>query len=96
MHALPVFLRLESRPVLLVGGGTVALRKARFLCRAGARVTVVAPAIDPALAALLDEHGGEWLRRRYRRGDLAGRDLVIAATPDAAAGALHPPARCPR
>ena len=57
MHALPVFLRLESRPVLLVGGGTVALRKARFLCRAGARVTVVAPAIDPALAALLDALG---------------------------------------
>ena len=82
MHSLPVFLRLKGRPVLLVGGGTVALRKARFLCRAGARVTVVAPAIDPALATLLDEHGGEWLRRRYRRGDLAGRDLVIAATPD--------------
>ncbi|MHA7817518.1 MAG: siroheme synthase CysG [Pseudohaliea sp.] len=82
MHALPVFLRLACRPVLLVGGGTVALRKARFFCRAGARVTVVAPAIDPALAALLTEHDGEWLRRRYRRGDLAGRDLVIAATPD--------------
>ncbi|KGE03520.1 siroheme synthase CysG [Pseudohaliea rubra] len=82
MHSLPVFLRLAERPVLLVGGGTVALRKARFLCRAGARVTVIAPTIDPALRSLLETRGGVWLCRCYRRGDLAGKDLVIAATPD--------------
>lgn len=84
MHALPIFLRLRGRPALLIGGGTVATRKARFLCRAGARVTVVAPAIDPQLAALLAAHDGSWQQRRYRAGDLADQDLVIAATPDAA------------
>ena len=87
MHSLPVFLRLAERPALLIGGGTVALRKARFLCRTGARVTVVAPAIDPALRSLLAAHGGAWQQRPYRRGDLAGQDLVIAATPDAAVNA---------
>jgi len=43
MDALPIFLKLRGEPVTLVGGGTVASRKALFLCRAGARLTVIAP-----------------------------------------------------
>ena len=39
----PLFVELSNRPVLLVGGGTVAARKATPLLRAGARLTVVAP-----------------------------------------------------
>jgi uroporphyrin-III C-methyltransferase/precorrin-2 dehydrogenase/sirohydrochlorin ferrochelatase len=82
MHALPIFLRLEQRPVLLVGGGTVATRKARFLCRAGARVTVIAPELAAELAQLLEAHDGTWLQRPWQPGDIGGQDLVIAATPD--------------
>ena len=46
MEYLPLFFRLQDAPVLLVGGGSVALRKARLLSRAGARVRCVAPEID--------------------------------------------------
>lgn len=82
MDALPVFLKLRGEPVTLVGGGTVASRKALFLCRAGARLTVIAPEMDGGLEQLLSDHDGLWLRRRYAPGDLAGQVLVIAATPD--------------
>ena len=39
----PVSLRVGNERVLVVGGGAVALRKARSLLRSGARVTCVAP-----------------------------------------------------
>lgn len=82
MDALPVFLKLHGEPVTLIGGGVVAARKALFLCRAGAWLTVIAPEIDSGLQQLLQEHSGDWKARRYAPGDLQGQVLVIAATPD--------------
>jgi uroporphyrin-III C-methyltransferase/precorrin-2 dehydrogenase/sirohydrochlorin ferrochelatase len=80
MEYLPLFTRLQQRRCLVVGGGAVALRKARLLARAGARVCVVAPQVLPELARLAADSGGEVHERRYRSGDLDGIALVIAAT----------------
>ncbi len=71
----PVNLRLFGRPCLVVGGGTVARRKARALARAGARVTVVAPEVR--------FRGCHVLLRRFRASDVDGTFAVIAATGDA-------------
>ncbi len=79
----PVFLDLHGADALVVGGGTVALRKVEGLLAAGAQVTVVAPAIDPAIIAL----GVTGCRRAYAPGDLAGRLLVITTTDDPAVNA---------
>nr|WP_277602486.1 siroheme synthase CysG [Parahaliea mediterranea] len=84
---MPVCLRLQDAPMLLVGGGTVGTRKARLLLRSGARLTVVAPAITAELEQLLAEHSGQWRRAAYTGGDLDGQTLVVAATPDAAVNA---------
>lgn len=81
MELLPISLRLRDEPVVLVGGGVVAGRKARALIAAGARLTVIAPERDPGFPS--PESGDiEWLSRRYEPGDLASAVLVIAATPD--------------
>ena len=55
MRSFPLFLKLEGRPVLLVGAGSAAAAKLRLLGSAGARVTVVAhdPSAD-LLAAVAD------------------------------------------
>jgi len=82
MEYLPVCLRLRGAPVVLVGAGKVATRKARLLLRAGASLTVVAPEIVPELAQLLSGHGGVWRQSVYRETDLHGKVLVVAATPD--------------
>lgn len=82
MEYLPLFFQLRGRRVLLVGGGSVAVRKARLLVRAGAEVTCVAPAVESDLEALLATTGGGWLEARYAEHHLAGVSLVVAATPD--------------
>ena len=47
----PVFLKLEGRAVVLVGGGAAARVKLSELIRAGARVTVVAPEVRPEISS---------------------------------------------
>ncbi len=64
----------------MVGGGSIALRKARLLTKAGAKVTVVAPEISTQLEALVTENGGRCLRKDYALPDICDVVLVIAAT----------------
>jgi len=71
----PAFLKLEGRPVLLVGGGPVAAGKLEGLLDAGARVTVVAPEVRAELA----RPGVRVERRAFRPSDLDGVFLAIAA-----------------
>lgn len=74
----PVGLRLEGARCLVVGGGLVALQKARALRRAGGAVTAVSPAFCPGFGRL----GASRVRRRFRPGDVRGCFVVIAATDD--------------
>lgn len=82
MDYLPLFFSLRDSPVLLVGGGSVALRKARLLLAAGAQLTVVSPQIDSELQRMLKAAGGAWHQTRYSGEHLQGKLLVVAATPD--------------
>ncbi|APU30320.1 siroheme synthase CysG [Pseudomonas chengduensis] len=80
MQFLPLFHKLQGRLVLVIGGGEVALRKARLLSDAGAVLRVVAPEIRSELQELAGP-GGIFLRG-YASSDLQGVALVIAATDD--------------
>lgn len=82
MDFLPINLRLRDQPVVLVGAGVVAARKARFLLGAGAQLTVIAPEQDSQFKALAEEQSLTWHAREYVEGDLATAIMVIAATPD--------------
>ena len=78
MSALyPVFLKLEGRRVLLVGGGLVAAAKLDGLLAAGAQVTVVAPQIRPEL----QRPGVALERRPFAEGDVDDVWWVVAAAP---------------
>ena len=87
-YQYPVNLMLEGRPCLVVGGGAVALRKVEGLLACGADVTVVAPSVDGRLRAL---PGVTFEERTYRRGEVSGYRLAIAATdsPEANAAVFH-------
>ena len=83
MDYLPVFLRLQRRPVLVVGGGTVASRKVSALLKAGAQVTVIAPAVHPLLAAQATRRELRHVAAPFSPEHLDDAVAVIAATDDA-------------
>jgi uroporphyrin-III C-methyltransferase / precorrin-2 dehydrogenase / sirohydrochlorin ferrochelatase len=77
----PVFLRLAGLPVVIVGGGAVAAGKLDGLVDAGARVTVIAPAICAAIRARGPAIA--LVERGFVASDLDGaRWVVAAATPE--------------
>ncbi len=71
-------LKLDGRRCVVIGGGGVALRRARALLESGAAVTIIAPGVEPELAALPVAK----VLRPYQPGDLAGAFLVVIATDD--------------
>jgi uroporphyrin-III C-methyltransferase/precorrin-2 dehydrogenase/sirohydrochlorin ferrochelatase len=83
MDHLPIFVKLDRQPCLVVGGGAVAERKVALLRRAGARVLVVAPKLDDALQRLHERNDIEHCKASFSAAHVAGRRLVIAATGDA-------------
>jgi uroporphyrin-III C-methyltransferase/precorrin-2 dehydrogenase/sirohydrochlorin ferrochelatase len=70
--------------VLVVGGGAVARRKIDALLEAGARVVVGAPALEPAVAALVSEGRIDYVAGRFDPNWLNDAWLVVAATDSAA------------
>ncbi len=80
MAFFPLNLDIRERVVTVVGGGAVARRKCRALLEAGARLTVIAPLLDPRLGELRDRGVIAHVNRGYVPGDLAGAFLVFAAT----------------
>ncbi len=74
----PIVVRLEGRPVLVVGGGVIALRKTEGLLASGATVRVVSPEFVAGFESLAVEQ----VHRRYEPADLDGAWLVVAATND--------------
>lgn len=73
----PLFLKLDGRKVLVVGGGKVAAAKIGTLQGTGAAVSVVAPEVLPEIEGSV----ASVERRAFAAGDLEGAWLVIAAAP---------------
>ena len=80
MDYLPVFLRIRGRGVLVVGGGEVALRKVRWVLKAGAQVTVVAPELHPELLEHVLRDGVRHAAAHFTPELLREVVAVIAAT----------------
>jgi uroporphyrin-III C-methyltransferase / precorrin-2 dehydrogenase / sirohydrochlorin ferrochelatase len=89
MSLFPIFVKLEGRPVLLVGAGSVGEGKVGGLLAAGAVVTVVAPEATPAIRALADGRKISWRQREFHPDDLQGMVLVVAAVPRDIAGSIY-------
>lgn len=80
MEYLPLFVDLNDRACLVVGGGEIAARKASLLLKANAKVTIVAPALSPSTQSLVDSEQVTWLDTIFADTHLDEQSLVIAAT----------------
>lgn len=79
-HMFPIFLKLESRPCLVVGAGTVAEGKIQGLLAERASVKVVAPEATSQVRLWASAGLIEWYQREFESADLEGKFLVIVAT----------------
>ena len=79
MRMYPIMLDVRDRPTVVIGGGSVGLRRTRTLREAGARVTLVS--MDVPDRPLPDEV--QLVEGPYRTELLAGAFLVLACTDDA-------------
>ncbi len=84
MRFYPLFADLQNRRVLVVGGGSVAARKAETLLAAGADVSIGAPELNAELRALEQQGRLQHLSGNYQSSWLDDRILVIAASNDSA------------
>ncbi|HJZ66100.1 MAG TPA: bifunctional precorrin-2 dehydrogenase/sirohydrochlorin ferrochelatase [Candidatus Acidoferrum sp.] len=80
MSLFPMFVKLEGRQVVIVGGGEIAVGKLDGLLQAGAKVAVVSPAVNSQVSSLVKEGKIEWREKQFAPEDLEGAFLVIAAT----------------
>lgn len=76
----PIFLDLKDKPVLVIGGGGVALRKVQTLLAHEARVYVVAPEINSELRALIDGKRCIWSSKPYDKEDIKDAVLIFSCT----------------
>ena len=70
----PLFIDLTNKPVAVVGGGQIGLRRAAVLRDFGAQVTLIAPILAHPLEGIVH------IPRPYQPGDLEGALLVLADT----------------
>lgn len=78
----PVFLDLQGRSCVVVGGDAAARAKVEALVAAGADVTVVAPDLVPSLAAFAEAGVVRHRARSFRAGDLSDAFLAISVLAD--------------
>lgn len=76
----PIYIDLEDKPVLVVGGGTVALRKVTTLLQYGALVRIVSPKLVPELHDLVDDNKCQWMTKEYSIEDIGDALLVFSCT----------------
>lgn len=84
MNTFPLFFKLTNQPVLIVGGGEVAQRKADLLSRAGACITILAPQISQEIHQLLSDERHTLITAHYDKKYIDGKCIVIAGTDDEA------------
>lgn len=71
----PIFLDIEGKKCVVIGGGKIAKRKIEGLLRAKGNVVVISPDLDNELKKRV-----LWIKREYKNGDLNGAFIAIAGT----------------
>ena len=80
MSLLPIFVDIKNKPCLVVGGGRVAARKLKMLCKADANLTLIARDINSDVAELCKKYGVSVQLREFSDTDVNKQRLIVAAT----------------
>lgn len=78
----PIYIDIEDRDVVIIGGGNVCARKAETMMKYGARVTIVSPDFTGEIEQWAREGKLAIKQKHYDAGDIDGANIVIASTDD--------------
>ncbi len=80
----PVFLKVATLEVLIVGGGNVGLEKLTFLLKSSpsANVTMVSKEFSPDVVSLAKDYKVSLIEDAYKISYLKGKQIVVATTDD--------------
>ena len=79
----PAFIDVRGRDCLVIGGGELGEEKVVKLLECDAKVVVISSDVTSKVQKLADSGEVEWIRRKYREGDLERAFIAIANTGDA-------------
>lgn len=85
MADFPLFIKMDGRKVMVIGGGSVALRKIRILTDYGADIRIISGEVRDELKMLAEAGRLEWQKENLTEKHLSGLDeafLVICASND--------------
>lgn len=78
----PIYIDIENREVVIIGGGNVCARKAETMMKYGARVTVVSPRFTDEIEEWARQGCLAIKRKTYDHSDIQTANIVIASTDD--------------
>ena len=82
MEHLPIFINLKQKPVLVVGGGDIALRKINLLIKAQASVNCLSPLFCEGIASLSADKSVNLIQKIFEPDDIKNYSIIIASTDD--------------
>ena len=82
MEHLPIFINLKQKPVLVVGGGDIALRKINLLIKAQASVNCLSPLFCDGIASLSADKSVNLIQKSFEPDDIKNYSIIIASTDD--------------
>lgn len=91
MADFPLFIKMDGRKVMVIGGGSVALRKIRILTDYGADIRIISGEVRNELKMMAEAGRLEWQKENLTENHLSELDeafLVICASNDETVNAM--------
>ena len=80
MESFPVFINIKDKPITVIGGGDIALRKVKLLIKAKPKITLISKTICKDLKELLVEYNHKIVIKSFQEKDLKNPLLIVSAT----------------
>ena len=80
MDNFPIFLEIKNKPVLVIGGGDIALRKIKLLIKSKPNIKVVANNFCDEILDLKGKHSIDIIQKDFHPNDIESPIIIIAAT----------------
>lgn len=82
MSYMPIFLNMEDREVLVIGGGNIAAEKIKRILRFTDKITVLSPKLTQELDTIIKENSIRYIKGKYKPEIIKDYDIIIVAIND--------------